>query len=80
MEVSTEQFGSLGMIKLRAEHTRTYVYPNEVRYTVVGVTHLHVSRRPGGDSHRLRDADGNMYYVTPGWIAIEFPGLDGWTL
>ncbi len=76
-----ETFGSLEMTKLRKEHTRTYIYAADREFTVKDVTHLHVTKKPGeGDSHRLRDTKGDMWYVASGWIAIKFEGLEGWTL
>lgn len=75
-----ERFGSLDMTKLRTEHSRTYIYADGGELHIENVTHLHVKRSDEGHSHRLRDANGDMWYVAPGWVAIKFPGLQAWTL
>lgn len=75
-----ERIGTVEMQKLPQEQARTYVYADGSRYRVENVTHLAVSRRTdGSDSHRLRREGGQLIYVAPGWIAIEFDGLDGWS-
>ena len=80
-EVVTRTFGSLKMVVLKGEHSRTYIYPNKSEFSLEKITHLHVKKNPNGThTHRLRNAAGDMYYVRPGWIAIKFPGLAEWTL
>ena len=75
-----KQFGSLEMVELNTEHERIYIYPGGEELRIGEITHLHIKKGPQGDSHILRDALGDMWYVRPGWLAIRFTELEGCTL
>lgn len=63
------------------EQYRTYVYPNNVTYTINRPKLLHVKAKPEGHSHRVvsETAGGNVksHYVPAGWIAIEWETVKG---
>lgn len=57
------------------ERSRTYVYPDGARTTIVDVTHV---AAPKGRSHRLITADRRKHIIAPGWLRIEID-TDEWT-
>lgn len=73
---ATDTYGSLEMVKLKAEKTRTYIFA-EGESTFENVTHLAVSKR---GTHRLRTHDGKFHIVRCGWLAISLDLPEGWTL
>ena len=78
-DVRVETFGSLEMVRLRKEQNRIYYWDDGTSFRIDGVTHLHVKKADRGDSHRLRDINGKLWYIRPGWLAIEI-NAEGWTL
>lgn len=55
------------------ERNRTY-YFKDGTYTIEDPVLINVTKKPGGDSHRLVDAKGVNHYIPSGWFAISFEG------
>lgn len=50
------------------EKTRIYLFPKGEKIELTNVTEF--GSRPSG-SHRLKTADGKLYIIATGWLAIE---------
>ena len=63
------------------EQWREYIYPDGTRYRVDFPLKLNVTKKPGGDSHRVV-TENRSVYVAAGWRAIEWqvkPGKEPFT-
>lgn len=58
------------------EDFRTYVY-KDGEYTITKPCKLLVTRKDGGDRHRIIDEAGNRHYIRPGWFGFYFKGKWG---
>lgn len=59
------------------EEWREYDFGQGKTYRVDRPIRVHITRKPGGDSHRLIDAQGVRHYVPSGWIGFRFEGKWG---
>lgn len=66
----------MDFVDVVGERSRTYLYKNDVRLALTGVTKVCV--RPNGD-HRLELASGKKVVVTAGFLAVELDS-DAWTV
>ena len=63
----------LRFINISFELFREYVYPNGAKLRIENPIRLSVER----NIHRVTDASGLNYYITPGWLSIVWKSRPG---
>ena len=82
----------LKFVDISSEEWREYTFPGGQKIRITAPLYLHVTKKPGGDSHRivsrqyhesLHKFENRSHYIPAGWIHLEWqskPGLPPFAL